>query len=75
MVKLKNPLRGYRVRVTVDLPVWEYDSKAAKETAEKIVKKTFSTSKVINSKVIEVGPPDNKKLFPEDQPSYNPSKR
>lgn len=71
----KSKLKGYRIRVVVDLPVWEFNSKAAKLIGEEIIRRAHSASVIMESKIIKEGPPDNKALFPEFQPPFNPSRR
>jgi hypothetical protein len=65
-------LKGYRIRVTIDIPIWEFDKDSALEVAKKIAVKCHSASKIVKIKCIKVGLPDNRDLFSED---YNPSKR
>lgn len=67
-------LRGYRVRVIVDIPIWEYDRTKAENIAKKIIEKAHSACKVMSTAVLIEDMPDNKKLFPEDY-RFNPSKR
>ena len=69
------PLRGYRIRVTVDLPIYEYDKDRACQRAVAAILKVHSASKILRIKVIEEGLPDLRILFKEDQLSFNPSRR
>lgn len=66
------PLKGYRIRVVVDVPIWEYTEQEAIRIAELTVSKCHSACLVIKSKCIRIGLPDSKDLFPE---FLNPSKR
>lgn len=72
--KVSKPLvmKGYRIRVTIDIPIWEYDKNKALEIAKKTVEQCHSASKIIKAKCIKVGLPDNRDLFPEE---FNPSER
>lgn len=65
-------LKGYRIRVTIDIPIWEYNKNKALEIAKKTAEHCHSASKVIKVKCIKVGLADNRDLFPEDN---NPSQR
>lgn len=65
-------LKGYRIRVTVDIPVWEFNKKKALEVAKKTVENCHSASKIMEVRCEREGLPDNRDLFPED---LNPSKR
>lgn len=56
-------LKGYRVRVTVDYPIWQYSKEVALETAKDIAAYSHSASLVIDAKIIKVGKPDNRELF------------
>jgi len=73
MPKKGPELKGYRIRVTIDIPVWEYNRKAAKRRAVKLFLNRHTASKIMGTRIIKEGPPDNKVLFSTD--SYNPSKR
>lgn len=71
----KMKLKGYRIRVTVDLPIWDYTYSRAEIVARKIIRNSHTASKIIKTQCIKVGKPDNRELFPEEQPPFNPSKR
>lgn len=72
---MKPGLKGFRVRVVVDVPVWDYDRDKAKDVAKKIIENAHSACKVMSAVILIEDEPDNTKLFPEDQPPFNPSER
>jgi len=72
----KQVLKGYRVRVVVDIPVWDYNREHALKVAEEIAKRAHSSSvsEVLDIRIITEGPPDNQVLFGEKK-KFNPSER
>jgi len=73
-LKKKKKLKGFRIRVTIDFPIWEYSKEKAIETAKKIAPKSHSASKVMKAECILEGEPNNLDLFPEEW-ELNPSSK
>lgn len=63
---MSKELKGYRVRVVVDYPCWDYTEEQALEHAKKIAENSHSACKIMSVKCILCSEPDNYKLFPED---------
>jgi len=60
-------LHGYRVRVTVDYPIYGYSREEAEKMGIRIAENSYSACKVMSSIVIKTSlEPNNKFLFPED---------
>jgi len=68
-------LKGYRIRLVIDIPIWEFSKSKALQEANLIALNSHSAAKVMKVECIKIDEPNNAKLFSEDQPKFNPSKR
>lgn len=62
---MERGLKGYRIRVVVDLPIWTYDEETAIKNGKYVIEMAHSACKVMKVTCLLETEPDNRKIFPE----------
>ena len=67
-------LKGYRVRVTVDYPLWGYNEEYVRNAAHQIAHKSYSATRIMNIEIVKTGKPDNVWLMDDSEFKENHEK-